>query len=156
MTKNKKKRYLPFSFRPMFEDANTSARKVFMTCFYNIIDAQDSCGRTMAMYGAAFGDIEVLECCKRHNADFNMQDDSGWTAIMSAVVENREKAVEYLLNNVKNLDLSKKDESGKDVFQLAKHSTEKIKAMLYSYLYTNVNNPVVKQVKETNVKTRIN
>ena len=59
----------------------------------------------------------------------------------------------YLLDNCK-IDFDKKNAKGENVFDIANHSPEKIKAMLYSYLYAKVKNPMAEKVKDANVKAK--
>ena len=74
---------------------------------------------------------------------------------MYAVANDQEYIVSYLLDNIKNINLKKQSVQGNDVFYFAIYSTNKIRNMLYSFLYNRqIKGSAAKKQKEANVKTK--
>lgn len=141
--RNNKNNRLPLSFAPIFGCKDTSVRMKFLEELSDI-NAVDKNGMTIAMYGAMVGDIDVLQYCKEHSANFNIQKESGVTACILAVYFEQEMAVSWLLKNG-NIDLSKKVKNGVSIFDFVKQcGTKKIQAMFYA----EVKNLVAEKVKE--------
>jgi len=157
--KNSKNNCLPLSFEPLFYGAGSvcANKRVAFAMSLSDINARDNSflGKTMAMYAAECGDKALIKYCHEHDADFNIQNNDGWTALMYAVANDQEDIVSYLLDNVKNIDLKKQSVQGNDVFYFATYSTDKIRNMLYSFLYNRqIKGSAAKKQKDANVKTK--
>lgn len=70
-----------------------------------VVDVADASGRTALMNAADRGQEKVVEFLLKKNANPNLQDESGWAAIMCGY----EKVVEQLLKKEIEIDLQKKD-----------------------------------------------
>lgn len=156
--KNSKNNRLPFLYSSIFGYGDDILIEAFLKDLSDI-NAQDKKGMTPLIAACAWGGANAVEYLVKQGADVNTQDDKGNTCIMYVVetasirVETCCDLLRYLLDNCK-IDFDKKNAKGENVFDIANHSPEKIKAMLYSYFYAKVKNPVAEKVKDANVKTK--
>lgn len=156
MTKQKNN-CLPLSFEPLFfgKGKGIAEIRMFFVQKLSDINARDNEGYTMAIYATEYGDKDLVKYCNARGADFNIQTPKGWTALMIAVLDNREDIVSYLLDNVTNIDLKKRTVNDRDVFDLALNSTDKIRGMLYNFLYNSqIKGSAAKKQKDANVITK--
>lgn len=106
------------------------------------VNKQDNGGRTALSIAAMKGHFEILKILIRDdvNADVNVQNQAGYTALMYSVYYNFPEIVKLLVN-ANNIDTEIKNKKGNTAYDIAiidghDHQTEIVKALKkYKYKY---------------------
>ena len=81
-------------------------------------------GSTPAILAATAGNAYIIRILRNFGADLNAQDNSGYTALMRAVINRRVQATEMLVKECE-VDCSKTNNNGKNAYDLAQEIGDK-------------------------------